>query len=151
MHRVEADRSKLEVCHHRFLRGILKISMFDVKEQHIKNTEIRERLNCNSLEQHMELRRARWLEKLALMSTTRNPRKAFVSWTPHPRPTGRPHQSIRHGYASTIKKSLEIPDRNSSFNSWMNLARDHGQWGKHVESALKLKPGSYKPMKLRRQ
>ena len=147
----EADRKKLEACHHRFLRGILKISMFDVKEQHIKNTEIRERLNCNSLEQHMELRRARWLEKLALMSTTRNPRKAFVSWTPHPRPTGRPHQSIRHGYASTIKKSLGIPDRNSSFNSWMNMARDHGQWGKHVESALKLKPGSYKPMKLRRQ
>ena len=52
-----------------------RVTIYDIKEHHIKNEQIRENLhNCYTMEQSMELRRARWLEKLAQMDTTRGPR-----------------------------------------------------------------------------
>lgn len=52
------------------------------------------------------LRRARWLEKLANMPPYRNPPKFFVSWIPNPRSRGRPQQTIRHAYATTMEFNL---------------------------------------------
>ena len=144
----ESDRSKLEACHHRFLRSILQISMLDVKENSIRNETIREQLGCHSLHTHMELRRARWIEKIANMPESRNPRKVFITWTPQSRPTQRPQQTIRHGYATTIEKSLNFQD--SRMNSWMPTAKSHKLWAKQVEQSLNLPDGTYKPFKLRR-
>ena len=144
----EEDRRKLEACHHMFLRSILKVSKREVREYHIRNETIREELGCYSLHQSMELRRARWLEKLAKMPATRNPRKVFVSWTPKARPIGRPTQSIRHGYATTVETSLGF--QNSNFNTWMGVAKNHQQWANRVEKYLGLRPGTYKKFKIRR-
>ena len=144
----EADRRSLEATHHNFLRSILRISMFDVKECRIRNDCIREHLGCNSIFQHMELRRARWLEKIANMPNTRNPRKILVAWTPQPRPVGRPQQTIRHGYATTVESSFQFP--NSGFDSWFNAARNHHEWANQVEQSLQLESGIYKPFKKRR-
>ena len=88
------DRTKLEACHHKCLRAILNLSMTDVKENCIRNEWIREALKCYSLKQIMEMRRAKWLEKIAYMPSTRNQRKLFVSWVRAPRPPGRPKQTI---------------------------------------------------------
>ena len=141
------DRRKLETTHHRFLRAMLKISIHDVKEAHIKNSQIREELdNCYTLHQNMELRRARWLEKLAYMTESRNPRKILVAWTSTPRPTGRPQQTIRHSYAQTLENGLHT---SSKLKEWMPLARDHRKWSETVELALELKPKTYKPYKHR--
>ena len=141
------DRRKLEACHHRFLRSMLNISMMDVKELHIKNSEVREKLgNCYTLTQSMELRRARWLEKLANMPAARNPRKGLIAWTPQPRPTGRPIQTTKKAYAHTLEKELKL---SSDLHSWMPIARDHGRWAELVEKELSLAPGTYKPYKLR--
>jgi len=96
------DRNKLEACHHKFLRAMLNLSMMDVKELRITNEMVRNELNSYAIWQIMELRRAKWLQKLALMPKSRNPRKLFVSWIRTPRRTGRPRQTIRHGYADTI-------------------------------------------------
>ena len=58
--------------------------------------------------QSMELRRARWLEKLANMPATRNPRKTLITWTPQPRPAGRPIQTTKKAYAHTLEKELNL-------------------------------------------
>ena len=56
------------------------IDLRDVKEHGIANEQVREELgNCYSIEQIMELRRARWLEKIAKMDETRGPRKILVA------------------------------------------------------------------------
>lgn len=65
-----SDRRKLETCHHRSLRSMLGISIHDVKDNRIRNSDVREELGCYSLSQNMEIRRARWLEKLANMTET---------------------------------------------------------------------------------
>ena len=92
----------------------------------------------------MYLCRGKWLQKLAVMPKSRNPRKLFVSWIRKPRPAGRPRQAIRHGYAETIGTYLEYGKGNSSFNHWMKDAKNLDAWKKRVEGKLELKPGTYK-------
>ena len=80
--------------------------MIDVKENKIQNEHIRKKLDTYSLTQIMEMRRAKWLEKLAHMPSTRNPRKLFVKWIHAPRPIGRLKQTIRRSYAVTLEENL---------------------------------------------
>ena len=144
------DRRKLESCHHRFLRSMLHITMSEVKEQHIKNEDIRNEFNnCRSLEQSMELRRARWLQKLATMDENRNPRKILLAWTPDPRPTGRPFQTVSKAYAHTVKNVLGMDTR---LDAWIPIAKDTPmEWGKIVEEKLELTEGSYTNLMRRRR
>eukprot|EP00980_Cylindrotheca_fusiformis_P026912 scaffold18014_cov71-Cylindrotheca_fusiformis.AAC.1 len=50
------DRQRLESFHHRCLRAMANITMFDVKEKRIHNEEIREIMgNCYTIHQTMEI------------------------------------------------------------------------------------------------
>ena len=122
---------------------MLNITIYDVKEQHISNREVRKRMGSYKMEQTMELRRARWLEKISHMGADRGPRKVIVAWTTNERPKGRPQQTIRHGLATTITDHLDLPT--AKMNDWIKLASDNKKWGEHVESKLKLAPSTYKP------
>ena len=74
---------------------MLDITIYDVQEHEITNEQVRKELNnCYTIEQAMELRRARWLEKITNMDETRGPRKMLVAWTPQARSAGRPKQSL---------------------------------------------------------
>lgn len=139
----EEDRRKLEVCHHRCLRRMLHITIYQVKEEKISNKEVRKKLNnCHTISQMIELRRARWLEKISHMNDTRAPRKLLVSWLPTARPTGKPQQTIRHGYATTLQDNLNTsPD----LREWIPIAQNHTQWASHVEKNLGIPDGTYKP------
>ena len=119
--------------------------MTDVKENWIRNKWIREELNCYSLTQTMEMWRAKWLEKIANMPSTQNPKKLFVLWVRAPRPTGRPKQTIWRGYADTIENSLGY--KNCSYNFWMRDAKNPTEWKTRVETNLRLKDGTYKTIK----
>ena len=139
----EEDRRKLEVCHHRCLRRMLNITIYQVKEEKISNKEVRKRLNnCYTISQMIELRRARWLEKISHMNDSRAPRKLIVAWIPNARPTGKPQQTIRHGYATTLQDKLNIsPD----LREWIPMAQNHARWASHVETNLGITDGTYKP------
>ncbi len=112
-------------------------------QQHILNEEVRKRMDSYKMEQTMELRRARWLEKICHMRSDRGPRKILVAWTTNKWPKGRPQQTIRHGLASTLTDHLDLPT--ARMNDWMKLASDNQKWGKHVENKLRLAPATYKP------
>jgi hypothetical protein len=92
----------------------------------------------------MELRRARWIENLGHMTDKRAPRKILLSWTPHPRPTGRPQKTTRHALAQTIQNlgaSTKLAD-------WIPLTKTK-QWARTVETNLNIKKGTYTPLALR--
>jgi hypothetical protein len=139
----EEDRRCIEVFHTRCLRRMLNITIYDVMEQHISNDDVRERRRSYSMTQTMELRRARWLEKISHMGANRGPRKILVAWTTNERPSGRPQQTIRHGLARTLTESLDFPS--AKMDDWMKIASDNRKWGEHVEDKLDLKPDTYKP------
>jgi hypothetical protein len=139
----EEDRRRIEVFHNRSLRRMLNITIYEVMEQHISNQEVRTRMHSYSMQQTMELRRARWLEKISHMGSDRGPRKILVAWTTNERPRGRPQQTIRHGLASTLTDHLKLPS--PKMNDWIKLASNHKEWGEHVEVKLGLAPATYKP------
>ena len=139
------DRRRLEVAHHRFIRSMLHITIYDVKDNRISNAEIRRRMGIYTLEQMLELRRARWIEKLAKMEPTRNPRKILHAWIPLPRPIGRPNQTIRISLADT----LETLGTTANLKDFIPLARNTAVWGEQVETKLGLAPGTYTQYKNR--
>ena len=96
----------------------------------------------------MELRRARWLEKIAKMDETRGPRKMLVAWTPQARSAGRPKQTIKRAYADTVTNQLGF--ENDGFNTWMTVAKDYRTWARNTETQLKLARNTYKPHKKRK-
>ena len=85
--------------------------------------------NCYTIEQSIELRRARWLEKLAHMGLDRGPRNLLQAWTPKSRPCSKPKMSTKRSLAKTLKK-LELETK---MNDWITIAKNTKQWGKHIE------------------
>ena len=140
-------RRKLEVAHHRFLRNIARITIYEVKENKIfSNKYLRQHLEkCYTIETIMELRRLRWLEKIAKMDKKRAPKKLINAWLPQPRPPHRPQQTIKIAFAKTLKKY----NFNTRMNEWIKMAKSD-RWAKHVEWKLALAPDTYKPYKFRR-
>jgi len=138
---LEKDRKRLEVCHHRCLRKMLGITTYDVKDHHMSNKSVREQMEgAYTITQSMDLRRARWLEMLANMTSDRGPRKLLVAWTPTPRPTGRPQQTIRH----TLKNTLKTLRLSTNLKEWIPVGRNRQEWARNAEQKLGLKPLSYK-------
>ena len=96
------------------------------------------------VEDHLELRRTRWLEKLSHMDHTRAPRLLLGSWVPHSRRNGlggRAQNTIRHAYVSTLSK-LGYTDKNCSFKSWMTDERDRKKLSNNIELHFSFKKGS---------
>ncbi len=138
---LKEDRRRIKVFHHQSLRQMLNITIYDVMEQHISNDDVRERTRSYSMKQTMELRRARWLEKISHMGSNKGPKKFLSAWPTNERPHRRPQQMIRHRLASTLTDHLDLPS--PEINGWIKLASDHRKWGDHVETMLGLAPSTY--------
>ena len=109
----------------------------------LDNKYVRRETGIFKLSTYMELRRARWLEKIANMHSERIPRKLFGAWLPYARrnsSAGRPQQTIRHAYEKTLHT---LGFENTNFASWMEEAKDRKIWSERVEHFLELPEGSY--------
>ena len=139
------DRRKLEIFHTRCCRRILNYSIYDVMENHeLSNKNILREIGILTLQSYMELRRARWLEKLSHMSSNRVPRILLGSWIKKTRRNGqadRDQNDIRHGYVSKLE-TLSFSG-NFKFSDWMKEFRDRKIWSKLVEYFLNLPEGNY--------
>jgi hypothetical protein len=141
----EANRSKLEAFHHGCLRRICGWTMWDVAEKRITNEQVRRTVaNSPTMDSMMEMRRCRWLSKLSAMMESRSPKRMLgaLTWCPTPRPAGRPQQTIRHAYISTLKKH-GFEEEKGQLREWMTVARDRPAWALKVEYKLDLPPGSF--------
>ena len=114
----KVQKRKLEVCHHRSLRKMAGITIFDVKEKHIINKQVRERLeNCRSLYQLIEMSRTKWLQKLANMNHNRKPKKILKCWIfKKIRPVGRRQECIEKSLSKMMTNNLGLSDK---LNDWM--------------------------------
>ena len=125
------------------------ITIYDVKDNHISNKQVREELTCYKIHQSLELRRARWLEKLAHMNDKRGPKNALRSWIYNEsRKQGGQQQHIRTSLSITLTDSLHF--ESDKMNNWMLEAKEPKKWATRIETALNLVPDTYKPFKLRR-
>jgi hypothetical protein len=140
----EPNRSKLEAFHHRCLRRMCGLTMWDVAEKRIKNEQIRRMVaDSPTIDSLMETRRCRWLSKLSVMKQeSRSTRRILGAWCTTSRPVGRPQQTIRHAYIRSLEK-LGSEREKGELREWMTVARDRSAWGRKVEYRLLLPPGSF--------
>jgi hypothetical protein len=67
------------------------------------------------------------------MKQSRSPREILGAWcTTSRRPVGRPQETIRHAYISTLKK-LGFEGEKGQLREWMTVARDRSVWGRNAE------------------
>jgi hypothetical protein len=117
-----------------------------IAEKRITNEQVRRAAgNSPTMESMMEVRRLRWLSKLSAMEKSRSPRRILGAWCPTPRPIGKPQQTIRHAYNSTLE-NLGFQKEYGQLREWMTVAtncRDEPAWAQIVESHFKLTIGSF--------
>jgi hypothetical protein len=139
----EENRAKLEASHHSCPRRICGWTMWDIAERRITNEETRRTAgNSPTMESMMEMQRYRWLSKLSAMELSRSPRRTLGAWCPTPQVVGRPQQTIRHAYITTLGK-LGFEEEKGQLREWMTVAGDRSAWGQRVEYQLDLRPGSF--------
>jgi hypothetical protein len=92
------------------------------RETDHKRTRQKDCLQIFKLDSMMEMRKCRWLSKLSAMKKSRSPRRMLGAWCPTPRPVGRPQQTIRHAYISTLKK-VGFEEEKGQLREWMTVAR----------------------------
>ena len=111
---------------------MIGITIYDVKDHHISNFQVREELNnCYTFHQSLELRRARWLEKLALMSCKRGPRNTLLSWNyKESRKQGGQQQRIKTSLSNTLTDS-KLHFETDQLNDWMLEAKIPGTSNLH--------------------
>ena len=118
------------------------VTIYEVKDHHILKEQFREELgNCYTFHQTLELRRARWLEKLALMSCKQGPRNALLSWIYNePRKQGGQQQHITTSLSNTLIDSLHFEI--DQLNDWMSKAKlEKKKLANRIEiTALNLQP-----------
>ena len=127
------------------MRGMLKLTRFTAHFLHgLRKEDPLQKCKMMPIKNKIELQRARWIEKLAKMTENRTTRKLMTSWISQPRPTGRPQNTIRSGYAKTIARFLNKDNckYEGELASWVNTATS-SEWGNLIETKLSLKKGAY--------
>ena len=127
----EITKKKTRSMPPRSLKKMAGITIFDVKEKHITNKQVGERLgNCRSLHQFIEISRTKWLQKLANMNHNRKPKRILKCWifkTPRPRPVGRRQECIKTSLSKMITNILELKE---NLNDWMTI--DKTIWQRRI-------------------
>jgi hypothetical protein len=126
---------ELRVFHHRSLRKILNINMFEVEEQRITNATIWERTNVPDILILAQRRQLRWIGKLARMPMKRLPRRLLAAWVENPRKRGRPQTSLRNTMIETLKEALDDQvSKDAPLEEWIDSAKDRSLWENIIET-----------------
>jgi hypothetical protein len=98
---------KLEVTYNDFLRSLLGYNRYQAHYV-LKLTleDIRAICGMPSLKNTIHLHRARWLQKVAKMTTDRMPKRLLNAWVQKPRAPHRPQMTIRDTWRKTLRDIL---------------------------------------------
>ena len=125
----QALTDRLSAFHHKSIRSILGINMHQVKEERIKNEKVREMfLGIRPIEDLIVERQLRWIGKMARMEDNRLPKQLMIAWCAHPRPRGRPQQTIRNCHVQAIQRILPTVSDNAHVSEWTHLAKEPQTW-----------------------
>ena len=115
-----ASKQKLESFQHKALRRILKISIYEVAELHIKNSTIRQNaLNSHHIIDIINARQLIWLGKVAKMNSNQVPRKMLACWTTNKRKPGRPQLNTRNSFVESLHRIIPDLPQNCDLSAWI--------------------------------
>jgi hypothetical protein len=133
----DSIKCSLQVFHHRSLRAILNINMFEVEEQRITNAEIQKRANIPDILIFLTRRSLRWIGKLARMPMNRLPCRLLAASVQNPRKRGCPQATLCNTMIDSLQQVLQdqvwvAPDQAPLFE-WIDTARDVKLWNDIID------------------
>ena len=116
------DERKLESFHHKSIRRILNINMFEVEAERITNTKLRRKFdNIRNISEFVKERQLNWLGHLLHLPDSRQTKKLVNAWVAHPRRgKGQPQHHLRHSFRKALIAAGEIKedDKKAAFKDW---------------------------------
>ena len=120
----------LEVFLHRSIRSILGINILQVREEKLKNSELRKRFyNILTIREEIAKRQLTFIGKLTRRDNTHIPTLLLSSWCDNPRKKGGVRKTNRKSVVESLQ--LLLPDQvphSGVFNTWVHLAQDKSYW-----------------------
>ena len=130
------DIKKLEAFHHKSMRRILHINMQRVKDERIKNSEIRKQFNnIDTIEDTIIKRQLQFVGKIMRQGKDKVPGNMISATIKgHKRKAGRPQTNTRDSIYSSLQRILpEIPET-GDINWWGDLAKDELLWNQLIKN-----------------
>ena len=129
---------KLTVFHHGAIRRILRIKWSQVREQHIKNKEVRGLLcNIPDIDAFIHRRMATYIGKISRSDTNTFPKIFLAAWINESKKTGAPQLTCNNNFANSINKILPanilIP-KQALLRAWVPLANNRSTWLTFIEN-----------------
>jgi Reverse transcriptase (RNA-dependent DNA polymerase) len=139
----KASENQLISFQHKSLRRILKISIYEVVENHITNVEVRKRaLNSPNIIDIISARQLIWIGRIAKMNVDQIPRKLLACWSMNKRKPGRPQLNMRNSFAKSIQKVIPYVPNDLALEKWLPIAEQKcwknivKKWIENTESVI---------------
>ena len=140
------SRRKLSSFHHKSIRKILGISMFEVKEQSITNEQVRKMFhNVKNIDEIVRQRALDCLGTQARLPDTRLPKKMITSWVRNARESKHPQINIRSTLSDHLEKIIPDLDQNAPVKIWYPLAEKEAEWRALISGSSSKKSPTKEP------
>ena len=130
---------KIMVFHHGAIRRILGIRWNQVREQHIKNHEIRGILcNIPNVDAFINKRTATYIGKVSRSNPESYPIKFLTAWIHGKRKNGAPQLTCNNSFAKVIEKILPpdkpLSNKQAPLKEWLPLAKNESNWLEYIDT-----------------
>jgi hypothetical protein len=125
----KTNLNKLNAFHHTAMRWILGINMERVKNERIKNVNVR-RTFCNlpTVDYYIKRRVWNYIRKIVRTEQDHLPKKLLGAWIQCPRKLGQPQKSCRNLAISALRTILPGMSENGKFSDFFDLAKNKIIW-----------------------
>ncbi len=131
--------NKLRSFHHGTIRRILSIKWQQVRDNHIKNAEVRALLyNIPNIDAFIARRTANYIGKVSRSNETTFPKKFLAAWINKSRKNGAPQLTCNNNYAKVIAqilpKNCPLSNNQAPLKEWIPLARNATNWQSYIDN-----------------
>ena len=136
---IKKNLDKLKSFHHGAIRRILNIKWNQVREDHIKNKEIRKLLfNIPNIDAFINKRTAAYIGKVTRSNNDSYPKKFLAAWINTKKKNEAPQLTCNNNFAKTIElllqKTQPLSSKQAPLKEWLPIAKDESNWKAHIES-----------------
>ena len=130
---------KIMSFHHGAIRRILGIRWNQVRENHIKNHEVRASLcNIPDVDTFINKRTATYIGKISRSNPESYPIKFLTAWIHGKRKNGAPQLTCNNNFAKVIEKILPpdkpLLNKQGLLKEWLPLAKNESRWLEYIDA-----------------
>ena len=131
----QADLDALDIFHHKAIRRILHINMIQVKDERLKNEELRKRFgNIPSLSVLWRQRLLKFIGRAARQKSSSLSHRTLSLHIDGLRPRGRPYRTCKDATVEALRQLIPSIPENGTFYYWIGYTRDKNTWERMINT-----------------